>query len=56
MNSPMEMNFKKLCGEVVGIDLENPSKYRQLIEALMFLVNTNQTCFSVNTLSQYTIK
>jgi len=26
--TPMEMNFKKLCGEVVGPDLENPSKYR----------------------------
>lgn len=31
----MEMNFKKLCGEVSQIDLENPSKYTQLIGAMM---------------------
>lgn len=28
MNTPMEMNFKKLCGEVAGPDLANPSEYR----------------------------
>lgn len=57
MNSLMEMNFKKLCGEAVGPDLENASEYRQLIEALVFLVNTKvDICFTVNTLSQYTIK
>lgn len=57
MNSPMEMNFKKLCGEVVDPDFANPSKYRQLIGALMFLVNTRpDICFAVNTLSQYEIK
>ena len=39
MNSPMEMNFKKLCGEVAGPDLENPSEYQQQIGALMLLVN-----------------
>ena len=37
MATLMEMNFKKLCGEVVRDDLENPSKYRQLIRTLMFL-------------------
>lgn len=37
--TPMEINFKKLCGDVVGHDLANPSKYQQLVEALMFLVN-----------------
>lgn len=36
----MEMNFKKQCCEVVGHDLANPFEYRQLIGALMFLVNT----------------
>lgn len=25
---PMEMNFKKLCGEVVRPNLVNPSEYR----------------------------
>ena len=28
MNTPMEMNFKKLCGEVVGPNLANPFEYR----------------------------
>jgi len=40
MNTPMEMNFKTLCDEATGPDLANPSEYRQLIGALMFLVNT----------------
>lgn len=43
MNSPMEMSLKKLCGEVVGHDLENPFKYRQLFGTLMFLENTERT-------------
>ena len=37
----MEINFKNLCGEVAGHDLVNPSKYRQLIGAWMFLMNTH---------------
>eukprot|EP00253_Pinus_taeda_P002672 PITA_02672 len=50
----MEMNFKKLCGEVAGPDLVNPSEYRQLIGALMFLVNTYlDICYAVNMLSQF---
>lgn len=50
MNTTMEMNFKKLCGKLVGVDLVNPSKYCQLIGALMFLVNTRPyICFVVNT-------
>lgn len=50
MNTPMEMNFKKLCGEAAGFDLVNPSEYHQLIRALMFLVNTRlDICFAVNT-------
>jgi len=49
----MEMNFKKLCIDVVGPDLANIYEYRQLIGALMFLVNTRSNiCFVVNTLSQ----
>ena len=53
MNTPMEMNFKKLCGKVAGPDLANPYEYRQPIGALMFLVNTRpDICFVVNTLSQ----
>eukprot|EP00253_Pinus_taeda_P032288 PITA_32288 len=53
----MERNSKKLCGQAAGPDLTNPSEYRQLIGALMFLVNTRlDICFAVNTLSQYMIK
>lgn len=39
----MEMNFKKLGGEVVGLNLANPSEYRQLVGAPMFLVNIAPT-------------
>eukprot|EP00253_Pinus_taeda_P032236 PITA_32236 len=50
----MELNFKKLCGEVVGSDLANPSEYKQLVGALMFLVNTGpDICFAINTLNQF---
>jgi len=50
----MEMNSKKLCGEAVGPDLANPSKYRQLIGALMFLVKTRPNiCYAVNVVSQF---
>lgn len=52
--TPMEMNFKKLCGDVVGPDLANPFKYLQLIGTLMFLVNTRPDIgFVVNTLSPF---
>lgn len=50
----MEINIKKLCRDVSGSDLANTSKYRQLIGALMFLVNTClNICFAVNTLNQF---
>eukprot|EP00253_Pinus_taeda_P012388 PITA_12388 len=52
--TPIEMNFKKLCGEVTGPDLANLSEYRQLIGALMFLVNTHlDICYVVNTWNQF---
>ena len=48
----MELNFKKLSGSAVGLVLANPTKYRQLVGALMFLVNTRlDVCFAVNTCS-----
>eukprot|EP00253_Pinus_taeda_P005120 PITA_05120 len=57
MNTPIEMNFKQLYGEVAGLDLGNPSEYRHLIGASMFLVNTRPyICFVVNNLSEYMIK
>eukprot|EP00253_Pinus_taeda_P035926 PITA_35926 len=50
--TPMDMNFKKFCGEVSRPDLANPSDYRQLVGALMFLVNAHPNiCFVVNTLT-----
>jgi len=53
----MELNFKKLCGSVIGPELGNAPEYRQLIGALMFLVNSRPNiCFAVNTLSQYMVE
>lgn len=53
----MELNFKKLCGSVVGPELANPSEYRQLLEALMFLVNSRtDICFAISTLIQYMVE
>ena len=55
--TPMELNFKKLCGSAVGPALGNASEYRQLTGALMFLVNScSNICFAVNTLSQYMVE
>ena len=42
----MELNFKKLSSSVVGPVLSNPTEYRQLVGASMFLVNTRpDICF-----------
>ena len=57
MTTPMELNFKKLRGSAAGPDLGNPSKYRQLVGALMFLVNSRPNiCSVVNTLSQHMVE
>ena len=57
VSTPMELNFKKLCGSVVGPELGNLTKYRQLVGALMFLVNSRpNVCFAVNTLSQHMVE
>jgi len=56
VSTPMELNFKKLSGSAAGPILANPTEYRQLIGALMFLVNTRpDICFAVNTLSQHMV-
>lgn len=56
MHTPMEMKYKKLCGNAAGPNLENPKENRQLIGGLMFYVNTRPNiCFVLNTLSQYKI-
>lgn len=40
MSTLMETKFKKLYGKYVGSNLENSYEYRQLIGALIFLMNT----------------
>ena len=56
VSTSMDLNFKKLCGSVAGFELGNPTEYRQLIGALMFLVNSRlDVCFVVNTLSQHMV-
>ena len=53
----MELNFKKLSGNATRPVLANPTEYRQLVGALMFLVNTClDVCFEVNTLSQHMVE
>ena len=57
MSTPMELNFKKLSGSVARPVLANPTEYRQLVGALMFLVNTGPyICFAVNTLSEQMVE
>ena len=57
VSTPMELNFKNLCGNTVGPMLANSTEYRQLVGALMFLVNTHpDVCFAVNTLSQHMVE
>eukprot|EP00253_Pinus_taeda_P015121 PITA_15121 len=54
VTTPMELNFKKLCGSATGPKLENAFEYCQLIRALMFFVKSRpDICIAVNRLSQY---
>ena len=56
VSTPMELNFKKLSGNAVGLVLESPTEYQQIVGALMFLVNSHpDVCFVVNTLSQHMV-
>eukprot|EP00253_Pinus_taeda_P017337 PITA_17337 len=53
----MELDFKKLSSSAAGPILQNVIEYRQLIGALMFLVNSRpDICFVVNTLSQHMVE
>eukprot|EP00253_Pinus_taeda_P027540 PITA_27540 len=55
MYTPMITNWKKLHGS--DSSLVDPTLYRQLIESLMYLVNTRPNiCFAVNTLSQFMVE
>eukprot|EP00253_Pinus_taeda_P019472 PITA_19472 len=53
----MELDFKKLRGSTVGPVLRNATEYRQLVGALMFLVNSYpDICFAVKRLSQHMVE
>ena len=57
VTTPMELNFKKLCGNVARPNLGNPSEFHHLIIALMFLVNSHpDICFAVGMLSSYMVE
>ena len=57
VSTPMELNFKKLCGSATWPELGNPTEYRQLVGAMMFLVNSRlDVCFAVNNLSQHMVE
>eukprot|EP00253_Pinus_taeda_P023524 PITA_23524 len=57
VTTPMELDFKKLSGSAAGPILRNATEYRQLVETLMFLVNSfPDTCFAVNTLNQHMVE
>eukprot|EP00253_Pinus_taeda_P001733 PITA_01733 len=56
VTTPMELDFKKLSGSVIGPVLQNATEYRQLVGALMFLVNPRlDICFAVK-LSQHMVE
>ena len=56
VSTSMEFNFKKLYGNTARLVLANPTEYRQLVGALMFLVSSRlDVCFAVNTLSQHMV-
>src|ERR1700678_4702846 len=55
MNTPMEAKLKLLVDTL--LDLIDATLYRQIIESLMYLMNTRpDICFSVNTLSQFLVE
>eukprot|EP00253_Pinus_taeda_P010044 PITA_10044 len=57
ITTPMELDFKKLSGSVARLGLRNAIEYRQLVRALMFLVNSRpDICFAINTLSQHMVE
>jgi hypothetical protein len=52
MDTPMTTDIRKVRD--LDSDPIDPSLYRQLIESLMYLVNTQpDICFAMNTLSQF---
>ena len=54
VTTPMELDFKKLSSSAAGPILQNATKYRQLVRALMFLLNSHPNiCFAVNMLSKH---
>eukprot|EP00253_Pinus_taeda_P032180 PITA_32180 len=49
VTTPMELDFKKLSDRAAGSVLRNATEYRQLIGALMFLVNSHPDIFLQST-------
>eukprot|EP00253_Pinus_taeda_P002393 PITA_02393 len=57
VTTTMELDFNKLSGSAAGLVLRNAIEYRQLVRALMLLVNSRpDICFAVNTLSQHMVE
>ena len=57
MATLMEANLKKLHDSAISSDLVDLSMYRQLIGALLYLVNTMPyICCAVNALSQHMVE
>jgi hypothetical protein len=54
MTTPMISNLKKLHGQAIGSDPEDPTVYGQIIGSLMYLVHTRlDICYIVNALTQF---
>ena len=54
MATPMVTNLKKLHDAVTGSDPVDPTQFRQLIGALLYLVHTRpDICYAVSALSQF---
>lgn len=54
MTAPMETNLYKLKEVAAESPSTDPTLYRQMIESLMYLVNTRpDICYAVNALSQF---
>ena len=57
MATPMVTNLKKLTETASNLDLVDPTMHKQLIESLMYMVNTRlDICFAVSSLSQFMVE
>ena len=57
VTTPMELDFQKLIGSVAGLVLQNATEYRELIGALIFLVNSRSDIhFEVSMVTSYMVE